>query len=90
MGESLKVFEKYLARGAFGLLNYEPSEIHWVKREPGIRSQLINRSSGEFIQDYVIEGDKYSTHILNAVSPGWTSSFAFAEYVSKLVFDKLN
>jgi L-2-hydroxyglutarate oxidase LhgO len=90
MGESLKVFEKYLARGAFALLNYEPSKIHWEKREPGIRSQLINRSSGEFIQDYVIEGDKYSTHILNAVSPGWTSSFAFAEYVSKLVFDKIN
>ena len=31
--------------------------------------------------DFVIEGDGRSTHILNAVSPGWTCSMPFAEYV---------
>jgi len=27
-----------------------------------------------------IEGDKSSTHLLNAVSPGWTCSIPFARY----------
>ena len=31
--------------------------------------------------DFVVEGDSESTHVLNAVSPAWTSSLAVAEYV---------
>jgi (S)-2-hydroxyglutarate dehydrogenase len=31
--------------------------------------------------DFVVRGDEHSTHVLNAVSPAWTSSLAFAEHV---------
>lgn len=31
--------------------------------------------------DFVIEGDERSTHVLNAVSPGWTCSLPFASYI---------
>ncbi len=31
--------------------------------------------------DFVVERGERSLHILNAVSPAFTSSFAFAEYV---------
>jgi (S)-2-hydroxyglutarate dehydrogenase len=48
---------------------------------PGIRAQLMNKSSKELVQDFVIEGDENSVHILNAVSPAFTCSIPFAEHV---------
>ena len=50
---------------------------------PGIRAQLLNKHSLELVQDFVVEGDEHSIHILNAVSPAFTCSFAFAEWVVK-------
>jgi len=47
----------------------------------GIRSQLLDTTTNELIQDFVVEHKEGSTHILNAVSPAFTCSFAFAEYV---------
>jgi len=47
----------------------------------GIRAQLLNRKTNELVQDFVIEHEENSTHILNAVSPAFTCSFAFAEFV---------
>ena len=48
---------------------------------PGIRAQLLNTRTNELIQDFVVEHTETSTHILNAVSPAFTCSFAFAKYV---------
>jgi len=48
---------------------------------PGIRAQLLNTETNELLQDFVVEGDKRSVHILNAVSPAFTSSFPFAKWV---------
>ncbi len=47
----------------------------------GIRAQLLDTTKNELIQDFVVEHTEKSTHILNAVSPAFTCSFAFAEYV---------
>lgn len=49
--------------------------------KPGIRAQLLNKETLELVQDFVIEGDHQSIHILNAVSPGFTCAFPFARYV---------
>jgi L-2-hydroxyglutarate oxidase len=49
--------------------------------EPGIRAQLLDIKARKLEMDFVIEGDKDSTHLLNAVSPGWTCSIPFASYV---------
>lgn len=51
----------------------------WGK--PGIRAQLYNVAKNKLENDFVLEGDSNSIHILNAVSPGFTSSLAFAQYV---------
>ena len=51
----------------------------WSK--PGIRAQLLNTKTNELLQDFVVEGDSKSVHILNAVSPAFTSSFPFARWV---------
>ncbi|KLD97796.1 L-2-hydroxyglutarate oxidase [Aliarcobacter butzleri] len=47
----------------------------------GIRAQLLNIKTNELVQDFVIEHGVNSTHVLNAVSPAFTCSFAFAKYV---------
>lgn len=47
----------------------------------GIRAQLLNTQTNELVQDFIVEHSKNSTHILNAVSPAFTCSFAFAKYV---------
>jgi L-2-hydroxyglutarate oxidase LhgO len=49
--------------------------------EPGIRAQLLDIKARKLEMDFVIEGDAQSTHLLNAVSPGWTCSIPFARYV---------
>jgi len=46
----------------------------------GVRAQMVDRK-GRLVDDYVIEKGDNSTHVLNAVSPGMTSSLAFAEFV---------
>jgi L-2-hydroxyglutarate oxidase len=48
--------------------------------EPGIRAQLLDIKNRKLEMDFVIEGDEHSTHLLNAVSPGWTCSIPFAHY----------
>ena len=48
--------------------------------ELGIRAQLLDIKNRKLEMDFVIEGDEHSTHLLNAVSPGWTCSIPFARY----------
>ena len=48
--------------------------------EPGIRAQLLDIKHRKLEMDFVIEGDARSTHLLNAVSPGWTCAIPFARY----------
>ena len=50
--------------------------------KPGIRAQLLDKEKRMLVQDFVIEGDEHSTHVLNAVSPAFTCSFPFAEFVT--------
>ena len=47
----------------------------------GIRAQLLNKETNELVMDFKVEHSKNSTHILNAVSPAFTCSFAFSKYI---------
>ncbi len=47
----------------------------------GLRAQLYRVDEGKLEMDFVVERGKNSTHILNAVSPAFTASFAFADWV---------
>ena len=49
--------------------------------EPGIRAQLINLKSNKLVMDFVVEGDEFSTHVLNAVSPAFTCALPFSSHV---------
>lgn len=56
---------------------------------PGIRAQLVDLRDGSLVQDFVLEGDAESLHVLNAVSPGWTCAMPFARHVCDRVDDVL-
>jgi len=72
-----------LAKGV-NLENYKS----WGKA--GIRAQLIDIESQQLEMDFVVEGDEKSFHILNAVSPGFTCSIPFSQYVCAEIQAKLN
>jgi len=47
----------------------------------GIRAQMFDREEGRLVTDFIVEHGPSSTHILNAISPAWTSAFPFARHV---------
>jgi hypothetical protein len=48
---------------------------------PGIRAQLVDRASGRFAGDFVVEDADRSVHVLNAVSPAFTCALPFADHL---------
>ena len=48
---------------------------------PGIRAQLLNTRTSELVMDFMVEHAERSTHVLNAVSPAFTSAFSFARHI---------
>lgn len=49
--------------------------------KPGIRAQLLHKKSLKLVQDFIVEGDDKTVHVLNAVSPAFTCSLAFGQWV---------
>lgn len=49
--------------------------------EPGIRAQLLDKKNLSLVQDFAIEADDKSVHVLNAVSPAFTCSWPMANYI---------
>ena len=81
-----KYSRRHLVKQAAALVPSVTPESFTVKGRPGVRAQLLHRPTGRLEMDFVVEGDERSTHILNAVSPAWTSSLAVADYVVGQVF----
>lgn len=80
--EISKYSKSYLVQLA-GLLAKDVKKENFTQfGKPGIRAQLLNTKEKKLEMDFILEGDKKSMHILNAVSPGFTSSLPFAEYVT--------
>jgi len=50
---------------------------------PGIRAQLLDKNTLELVQDFVVEADEKTVHVLNAVSPALTSAFPFTRWVKE-------
>ncbi|HEX2032627.1 MAG TPA: L-2-hydroxyglutarate oxidase [Chloroflexota bacterium] len=53
----------------------------------GIRAQLVDEH-GDLCEDFLLEVQQDAAHILNAVSPGLTSSMAFARYLAGSLFEQ--
>ena len=51
----------------------------------GVRSQLLDKENLSFVDDFIYKICDGNIHIINAVSPAFTSSFALAKYlISKI------
>jgi L-2-hydroxyglutarate oxidase LhgO len=89
LNELPKVFLKRLIRDAATLVPKVGNVNGWERLSPGIRSQLVDLKSGELVSDFIIEGDEHSTHVLNAVSPGWTAAIPFGCHIAQRVLSKI-
>lgn len=81
LSEPRKYINKYFFEDCKRLVkNLEPS---WLTNtsKVGIRPQLIDWRTRELIMDFVVEKGEDSVHVLNAISPAFTSSMAFAQHV---------
>lgn len=47
----------------------------------GIRAQLLDTERNELVMDFIVKRVDNTTHVLNAVSPAFTSAFSFAKYI---------
>ncbi|MDQ6734989.1 MAG: L-2-hydroxyglutarate oxidase [Nitrospirota bacterium] len=52
---------------------------------PGIRAQLLDLKQRTLEMDFILEGDRKSMHVLNAVSPAFTCSLPFSRYVGERI-----
>ena len=52
-----------------------------ASQKVGIRAQLLNTQKNELVMDFLVERVDNTTHVLNAVSPAFTSAFSFAKYI---------
>ncbi len=79
--ELLKLSKSGFFREAQGLaVGFEAQDLKPGK-QPGIRAQLVQTSTAALVNDFVVEPGVKSTHVLNAVSPAFTSSLPFAEHI---------
>ena len=79
--EMKKFSPSFLVGQAAHLLHGVHHEDYTRWGRPGIRAQLLDLASRTLVMDFVVEGDRQSLHVLNAVSPAWTCSMPFASHV---------
>ena len=88
---ALEEFRKYskehLAKLAAGMVRQIEPERFDTWSTPGIRAQLLDKASLELVQDFIVEGDGHSVHVLNAVSPAFTCALPFTEWVIEEYID---
>jgi L-2-hydroxyglutarate oxidase len=75
-----KIFRRRLVSGVNRLIPSIDVDAFNKRGSTGIRAQLLHKKTGRLEMDFVLRGDEKSAHILNAVSPAWTSSLSFASY----------
>ena len=76
-----KYSRRYLVAQASALVPSVRPEDFRERGRVGVRAQLLHVPTGRLEMDFVVEPGERSTHVLNAVSPAWTSSLAMAEWI---------
>lgn len=85
LNEAKKYLNHYFYKEAKTLVpKLKPGDLE-NSNKVGIRPQLVHWPTKKLVMDYVVLKDGDSIHILNAISPGFTTSMAF----SKFIVDKL-
>ncbi len=79
--EPRKYFFKYFFNDAKELVKELSPEDIESSPKVGIRPQLVDLKRNELVMDFLVESDTKSIHVLNAISPAFTSSMYFAEMI---------
>jgi L-2-hydroxyglutarate oxidase LhgO len=79
-----------LLRAAQQLIPAVRAEHLELSQKVGIRSQLFNHSSQRLEDDFLCLPGPASTHVLNAISPAFTASFALADLILDEASPELN
>jgi len=83
VSETKKYLRKYLLSEAKKLLPEVKMDDIQDTLKVGIRPQLVDWNSKKLVMDFILLKDGDSLHILNAISPAFTCSMAFAKHVVK-------
>jgi len=81
--EMRKYNKRYLIRHALRMVKHMDASKFNQWGTPGIRAQLLNTKTLSLVQDFIVEGDAKSVHVLNAVSPAFTCSLPFSGWVAE-------
>ncbi len=81
--QSLEWIPLLMHRSAQKLIPELKPEDMEKSQKVGIRPQLYDKMKNELVDDFVCLHGERSTHILNAISPAFTSSFELADYIMK-------
>ncbi len=79
-----------LIRAAQELIPAVKPEHIELSQKVGIRSQLFNRKTEQMEDDFLCLAGPCSTHVLNAISPAFTASFALADLIIDQAVPELN
>ncbi len=79
--ELSKYYRPRMVKLASSLLSGVDNKTYRRWGRPGIRAQLFDLRNRRLEQDFCFEGDQNSFHVLNAVSPAFTCSIPFCEYL---------
>lgn len=82
-------YYKILLQKAAKLVPKSLDVLTWKRYQPGIRAQLVEKETGILLQDFKITKSASVIHVLNSVSPGWTSSIPFGSWIAKQAIEML-
>ncbi|MEW6001483.1 MAG: L-2-hydroxyglutarate oxidase [Nitrospirota bacterium] len=76
------IFKFFFKEARKLLKDLKPEDIE-PSDKVGIRPQLVDWNKKELVMDFLVIKDQNSIHILNTISPGFTSSIDFARFIVK-------
>lgn len=86
--EGRRYFKPWFAQAAQALLPRLRIEHLLPSNKVGIRAQILDQHTGRLVNDFLVEKGESATHILNAISPAFTSAFPFARYICDYYIEK--
>lgn len=68
----------------------DASDLKLSDTKVGIRSQIFDPEAKQLVTDFVTIGQGRVLHVLNAISPAFSASFAFADYLVAKLLEQLD
>jgi L-2-hydroxyglutarate oxidase len=88
--EGRRYFKPWFAEAARAIVPRLRPEHLLPTGKVGIRAQMLDKKTGQLVNDFLVERGTASTHILNAISPAWTSAFPFARHICDHFIERTN